>query len=233
MGSDALDRVTVAVIEDLDVVLEGVRRWIADDPGHRAVIVAEGSSVDAVMDAGGRDADVIVLDLDLHGEYVTDRVSELADAGHRVIVYSVHSEPLVVQRVLAAGACAFLDKRAERELFVDVIVNARRDAPFVTPSMAGALLEVPKLSSREREALLHLFQGMDYASIARRMTTPDGEQLSVHTVRQYVDRARGKLAAAGRPCRSAFALVATCIEQGLIRADEIKDYRSEAAGPSA
>jgi len=184
------------------------------------------------MDAGGRDADVIVLDLDLRGEYVTDRVSELSDAGHRVVVFSVHVEPLVVQQVLDAGASAFLDKHTEQQLFVDVIVNARRDSPFVTPSMAGALLGVPSLSNREHEALLHLFQGMDYSSIARRMTTPDGKPISVHTVRQYIDRARAKLAATGRPSKSAFALLANCIEQGLIRPEEIGDYRSDAAGPS-
>ena len=50
---------------------------------------------------------------------VTDRVAELTDAGFRVVVFSVHVKPLIVQAVMDAGACAFLDKRTERDQFVD------------------------------------------------------------------------------------------------------------------
>jgi two-component system, NarL family, nitrate/nitrite response regulator NarL len=82
-----------------------------------------------------------------------------------------------------------------------------------------------RLSGREREVLLYLFQGMDYASIASRLKKPTGEPISALTVKQYVERARAKFAAAGRPSRSNFALLARCIEDGLVRPEEIDDYR--------
>ena len=244
MGAGAVDGIVrVALVEDQDVVIEGVRAWIAADPERRAEIMAHGSSIEAVLAGSGRDADVVVLDLELGdreggGKLVTGRVSGLCDDGYRVVVFSVHVEPLIVQTVLTAGASAFLDKRAERRQFIDTIVAVARDLPIVTPSMAGGMLhttapadrkrqalDTVKLSDRERQALQYWFQGLDHASIARRLTKGDGRQISAATVKQYIERARAKFAASGRPCRSQFALLARCIELGLIRPEEIEDYR--------
>jgi len=232
MGPGTLDRaITVAVVEDTDVVVEGVRAWVENDPQQRARIVAAGRTIEEVLDGEGQAADVLVLDLELDGEMVTDRVAELADAGFVVVVFSVHVKPLVVQSVLDAGAFAFLDKRAEREQFVDIVASAGTHRPIVTPSMAGGMIEAPQLSGREREALLHLFQGMSYTSIAARMQRVDASEntISPVTVKQYINRARAKFAAIGRPCPSNFALLARCIEAGLIRPEEISDYRTTAS----
>jgi len=231
MGSSPLDRpVRIALIEDTDVVIEGVRAWLASDPEGRVSIAATGDSIDAVLAGQGKSADVIVLDLELDGVMVTNRVAELSDLGYRVVVFSVHVKPMVVQAVMDAGACAFLDKRTERDHFVDTIVAVAQDWPYVTPSMAGGLLQGVRLSDRERQALQHLFQGMDQASIARRLRKPDGHPVSVATVKTYIERARAKFAAAGRPCKSNFALLARCVEDGLIRPEEVDDYRPGTTG---
>lgn len=226
MASSPLDRpVSIALVEDTDVVVEGVRAWLAADPRRRVTIIAAGDSIEAVLAGPGESADVVVLDLELDGIMITDRVAELSDLGYRVVAFSVHVKPLVVQAVMNAGACAFLDKRTERAQFVDTIVAVAQDWPYVTPSMAGGLLQGVQLSERERQALQYLFQGMDQASITRRLRKPDGQPVSMTTVKTYIERARAKFAAAGRPCRSQFALLARCVEDGLIRPEEVEDYR--------
>jgi two-component system nitrate/nitrite response regulator NarL len=218
--------VSVALIEDHEVVAAGVRSWLSAD--GRAQVIAVGDSIDEGLAGVGADADVVVLDLALGQEMVTERVAELSDAGHRVVVFSMHSEPLVVRSVMNAGACAFLDKATERDRFVETILTVAHDGAVLTPSMAGGLLvEEVGLSKRQTEVLRYLFQGMSYATIARRLKKDDGTPMSEHTVKQYVERARAKFAAAGRPCRSSFALLARCVEEGLIRPDEVQDY-----GPS-
>lgn len=226
MGSSSLGQpVRIALIEDTDVVVEGVRAWLAADPHGLVTIIATGDSIEAILAGPGRSADVLVLDLELDGVMVTDRVAELSDLGYRVVVFSVHVKPFVVQAVMNAGACAFLDKRTERDHFVDTIVAVAQDQPYVTPSMAGGLLQGVRLSDRERQALQYLFQGMDQASVARRLRKPDGQPVSVTTVKTYIERARAKFAATGRPCKSNYALLARCVEDGLIRPDEVDDYR--------
>lgn len=231
MGASELDRpVTIALVEDQAVAVAGVQKWIADDPAGRVTMVAVGNSVEAALEGEGQTADVVVLDLELRDresgtQMATSRVADLCGMGYRVVVFSMHVEPMIVETVMEAGAAAFLDKNAEQDRFVETIVAVGKDQPIVTPSMAGGLLKSVQLSSRERQSLQYLFQGMTHASIARRLTRPDGEPISATTVKDYLNRARAKFAAAGRPCRSNYALLARCIQLGLIRPEEIEDYR--------
>jgi two-component system, NarL family, nitrate/nitrite response regulator NarL len=221
-GSGAA-RVSVAIVDDHPVVLEGVRSWLSADP--RLEVVATGDNVGAVTAAR---ADVILLDLRLHGRMVVDEVSELSAAGQRVVVYSEHHEPNTILAVLDAGAVAFLAKHEGRDHCVETVLAAAADRPYVPPSLAGAMVgdrrsNRPALSAKEREALLLWFQSMSKASVAKRM------QISEHTVKQYVDRARIKYARAGRPAATKSALLARAIEDGLIRPEEIGTYRSYAS----
>jgi len=230
VGAGEVDEVVrVALVDDRDVVVEGERAWIEADPQRRAVIVGTGETIEEALTGRGVAADVVVLNLDSDGEaggtQATERVRGLCDQGYRVVVFSVHAEPRMVRRVMDAGAAAFLDKRTERAQFVDTIVAIGHDLPFVTPSTAGGMIRPVQLSTREREALRYFFQGMTRASIAQRMRKAGGDPISPDTVKQYIERARAKFAAVDRPCRSNFALLARCIQLGLIRAEEVEDYR--------
>jgi two-component system nitrate/nitrite response regulator NarL len=222
-------RVSVALIDDHGIVAAGARSWL--DADGRAELTADGDNIDEVLSRAGAEVDVVVLDLSLGKDVVTDRVGELSDAGYRVVVFSYRSEPLIVRAVMNAGACAFLDKATEEDRFVDTIVTVAQDGAVITPSMAGGfLVDGAGLSGRQMEVLRYVFQGMSHESIARILQKDDGEPMSKHTVKQYVDRARARFAAAGRPCKSGYALLARCIEEGLIRPDEIGDYRPDWSG---
>ncbi len=227
MGGDALARpVRVAIVDDHPVVVEGVRSWLSDDP--RLVVVAAGDDPGAVLEETGGEVDVLLFDLNLHGRMANDDVARLAQAGYRVVVYSEHVEEDVVLGVLDAGAVAFLAKHEGREHCVATVLAAADDRPYVAPTLAGTMVgdrrpERPALSDKEREALLLWFQSMSKASVARRM------RISEHTVKQYVDRARIKYAKVGRPAASKAALLARAIEDGLVRPDEIREYRSNAS----
>ncbi|MGX7676632.1 response regulator transcription factor [Plantactinospora sp. DSM 117369] len=211
-------RITVAIVDDHPVVIEGIRSWLSTEP--RLAVVATGEDPDQVLAAGQPPADVILLDLRLRGRMAIDKVAELSGAGRRVVVYSEHSDSDTILAVLDAGAVAFLAKQEGREHCVDTVLAAASDRPYVPPALAGAIVGDrrtgrPVLSDKEREALLLWFQSMSKASVARRMN------ISEHTVKQYVDRARIKYARAGRPAATKAALLARAIEDGLVRADEI------------
>nr|MDT0660056.1 response regulator transcription factor [Micromonospora sp. DSM 115978] len=229
MDRDAVARrVTVAVVEDQPVAVQGIRSWIEQDPLRRAEVIASGPTIASVLDGPGRQADVLLLDLELNGVFVTDQVAELCADGRRVIVYSNHDDPKTIMTVTEAGAANFLAKHESGEHCVETIIAVAADRPYVTPSVAGALLaeeqiQRPQLSARERTALLLWFQSMSKSSVASRMG------LSEATVRQYIDRARIKFAKVGRPAPTKTALLARAIEDGLIRADEIGDYQSRAS----
>ncbi|MFE9747174.1 response regulator [Saccharothrix saharensis] len=230
MGTTGLARaITVAVVEDHGVVIDGIRSWIERDPGRRVRMVGSGPDLDEVLAGPGADADVLLVDLNLRGTLIVDRIGELTAAGRKVVVFSAHSEPANVLAVIDAGA-EFLDKDESREHCVETIVAVAGSRPYVTPTSAGAMLgdsrsQRPALSEQERTALLLWFQGMTKSSVGARMG------ISEATVKQYIDRARAKYAAVGRRASTKDALLARAIHDGLIRADEVNGYQSRAWRP--
>jgi DNA-binding NarL/FixJ family response regulator len=110
---------------------------------------------------------------------------------------------------------------------VDTILAAAADRPYVPPQSAGTMAaddraESPTLSEQERTALLLWFQSMSKSAVAARMGIAES------TVRQYIQRARIKYANAGRPAPTRTQLLARAIQDGLIRAEEVIEYRSRA-----
>ncbi len=221
MGQDPLARpVTVAVVDDHQVVLDGIQTWVDRDPRRQIEVAAAGHWIDSVLAGPGRLADVLVLDLGIFGESVVDRVAELAN-GRKVVVFSADTTDDVIRGVLDAGASAYLTKHEGAEHFIDTIVAAASDRPYVPPSLAKAMLgdrgpARPTLSPQERRALRLWFQQPKKYNVAREMG------ISIETVDQYVNRARIKYAAAGRAAPNKAAMVARAIEDGLIRPEEVR-----------
>jgi two-component system, NarL family, nitrate/nitrite response regulator NarL len=220
--------VTAAIIEDHPVVVEGVTSWIGSDPQRRVRLVHVARDLADLASAPGEAAEVIILDLELGGRLITGEIPALARAGRRIVAFSGHSDPAIVMAVLDAGAYAYVAKDEGRDHLVEAVVAAAGDRPYVTRSQAKAILadtqpSRPALSAQERQALLLWFQGMSKESVGRRMS------ISENTVRQYINRARTKYEAAGRPAPSKDALLARAIEDQIITPAEVTLYTSRAA----
>jgi DNA-binding NarL/FixJ family response regulator len=173
-----------------------------------------------VLAGPGAHADVLVLDLGIFGESVVDRIADLA-ADRRVVTFSADITDDTIRAVLDAGASAYLSKHEGSEHFIGAVVAAARDRPYVTPSVAKAMLgdaspSRPRLSAQEQRALRLWFQLPKKHNVAREMG------ISVDTVDQYISRARIKYAAAGRPVPNKAAMVARAIEDGLIRPEDVR-----------
>ncbi|MFC0625404.1 response regulator transcription factor [Kribbella deserti] len=213
--------VTVAIVDDHPVVIEGIQTWLSEEP--RISVVHTGESADVAPGI----ADVLILDLNLHGHLVIGAITTLAAAGQRVIAFSQFTEQRIVLESLEAGACGFVAKNEGRAHLVNAVLAAADDRPYVTPTAAGVLVgdrdaSKPQLSAQERSALLWWFQSMSKASVARRMG------VSVHTVDVYIRRARVKYAQVGRTAPTKADMLARAIEDGLIAPDEITGYESAA-----
>lgn len=225
MGADTLGvTVTVVVIDDHPVVIEGVKAWLAPEP--RVQVVAAGGDIDTLGLEDPHRADVLLLDLNLHGRLVFDEVARLTAQGHRVIVYSQFTDQEVVHSAFNAGAREFIAKDEGPAHLINAVLAVAADEHYVTPAVAGVLVgdqrpNRPKLSERERTALLLWFQSMSKASVAQRM------KISPHTVDMFIRRARRKYAQAGRPAHTKADLLVRALEDDLVRPDQI------AAGPES
>ena len=225
-----MDRVVrVAIVEDHPVVIEGVTSWLNAYPQRRIEVTQVVPDIGTLQPLTRLQADVVILDLELGGRMIMDEISGLAAGGQRIVVFSAHGDPRIIDAVIDAGACAFVAKDEGRDHLFDAVLAVADDRPYVTRSQAKAILADrrpgrPALSGKEHEALLLWFQGMSKASVARRMS------ISENTVRQYIDRARIKYAAAGRPAPTKDALLARAIEDGIIQPAEVALYTSYASG---
>jgi two-component system, NarL family, nitrate/nitrite response regulator NarL len=209
--------VTVAVIDDQDVVLSGVSTWIADDPEERVRIIHSTTSLCGLEAGPAAIADVLVVDLCIAGELVVDRIAELSAAGHRIIVFSQYAEPHLVQRAVMAGARAYVTKecREGRLHLIEAILSVAAGGTYTTPSQAEAMLAAtgadrPRFSAQEVRTMRLWLGGLTRTAVARQMG------ISEHTVKQYLDRARDKYARAGRQARTRLALYREARRDGII-----------------
>lgn len=221
--------VTAAIVDDHPVILDGVRAWLAADARHRVELIHAALTIEDLQAGPGIRADVLIMDLELKHGMVVEQIARLAADGHRIVVFSGHSAPELINRVIEAGASSYLTKDEGPDHLVEAVVAAASDLPYVTPSHAGSILADtrdgrPKLAPKEVEALRLWFQGMSKASVGRRMGVAE------NTVKQYISRVRVKYADVGRPAPTKAAILARALEDGLITLADVRDeYVSAAA----
>jgi len=187
--------VTVATIDDHDVVHAGIEAWCADaHPPIRLVgsFSTPGEFLARYPDDTG-EVDVVLLDLQIDGNRPEfDALGGLCEAGQRVIVYSHLTADEVILTCLDLGAVTYLAKSEGKRHLIDAIHAAHATTPYVGPRMGKALLDDGSLgriglSEREKEVLSCLVKGMSYKLIA------DSCFISIDTVRGHIRNIYEKL----------------------------------------
>lgn len=165
--------------------------------------------------------DVLLLDPqidNLRPNY--DALRHLCVAGQRVVVYTKLSADEIILRCLDFGALGFIVKSEGKRHLIDAIHAAAAAEPYVGPRMASALANDRafgriKLSQREKEVLVAWFQTESKEIVAERLF------IAPTTVRTYLQRARAKYAAVGRPAPTKSALLARAVEDGILSLAEL------------
>jgi two-component system nitrate/nitrite response regulator NarL len=207
--------ITVSVIDDDRMLLDGMVAWLAAEVDLR--VVAAVTTVDELLATERVPADVVVLDLllaDRSEPY--DNVRRLAEQGRKVLVVSV--VPLVRHGVdvVRAGALAYLTKDHRLPVLADAIRQVARGELVHSPELALAWSRddrpgTPKLSEREREVLVSYASGLTLTATARKVGVQPG------TARAYLDRVKAKYCEAGRPTFTKLDLAERVREDGLQR----------------
>jgi DNA-binding NarL/FixJ family response regulator len=179
------DRVRILLADDHPVVRRGVRAILEGEPTFE--IVGEASSGPETMEKV-RELDPLIVILDismptLNGLDVTRQLKrEAPDV--RVLILTMHFAEEVARECLRAGARAYLLKTDTDSDLVAAVRAVRDEKPFLTPQIkdmyyngymectpaapADANGEVPltRLTSREREVVKMLCEGMSNKEVA-------------------------------------------------------------------
>ena len=210
---------TAVVIDDHPAIRAGVVHWLAN-AAPPIEVTASGADVKAAWTEPGDAADVVVFDLQLSG--TTPALSDLrrlADAGRRVVVYSMCSNDIALQ-CLNLGALAYLAKAEGEDHLVEAVRTVADGRSYTPPALAGALAADdgrtrPALSARESQVLIDWFQSESKEFVAQRLG------ISISTVNSHLERIRVKYAQSGRAAPTKAALVARAIQDGIIGVDEL------------
>ncbi|HET8661268.1 MAG TPA: response regulator transcription factor [Micromonosporaceae bacterium] len=210
--------VSVLVLDDHAVFADALQARLSREPDLGPVLVAYSAAQARAVAARARPA-VAVLDLSLDdggsGLDVAVALRETSPDTRVVILTGVESVEDVVTG-LVHGVRAWLPKTIDTDHLVRVIRGVCAGEAWLAPDLLGKVLTdlvahaAPRpdpldgLTSREREVLQHMVNGLTRAEIAQRL------HLSVHTVRTHTQNLLTKLGA-----HSSLESVALALRNGL------------------
>ena len=165
-----MSRPRVLLADDHRIVAEGLERLLAED-FDLVGVVADGH---ALLEAAAKlQPDVVVTDITMPGLNGIEALGRLRKEHPktRVVILTMHRDLAYARRALALGASGYVLKHAAHEELVLAIRSALAGRTFLTPELAGDLLEaagrdpsragdpVASLSQRQREILQLLAEG--------------------------------------------------------------------------
>ncbi|MCX2180738.1 response regulator transcription factor [Streptomyces sp. SKN60] len=210
--------ISVAVVDDDRMLLDGMRSWLGGVPGLR--VVATAATVGELLagtpgSEAGPPSDIVLLDLLLRdGSTPTDNIRRLVATGTRVLMISTVPDRTRIIESVRAGADGYLTKDNDLSTLVAAVQDIVAGHGSHSPELAFACAHDsspsrPSLSPRERQILLDYASGLTLKSAARRAG------ITVHTAKDYLDRVKAKYRQAGRPAYTKIDLARRVREDSL------------------
>jgi DNA-binding NarL/FixJ family response regulator len=172
---------SVLIIDDHPIVLQGCRR-ILEDAGVETVLDAR-DVVSGYRSYRRHRPDVVIIDLAMQGSGLGGlpliRRIRSHDPRTRILVLSMHSDPMIVARALEAGATGYVLKDTSSDEFVKAFDKVRSGSHYLSGDMAVEVAMVrtgvhrnplADLTPRELETLSLLAQGKPYGQIAEELS---------------------------------------------------------------
>lgn len=191
----------VFLVDDHPIVRRGLHFLIGLEPD--LVVCGEADSRSAALEQIPKARpEVVVVDLALKNSSGLELVKDLRERFPKlkVLVFTMHDEPIYAERVLKAGAHGYVTKEEGAEKAVEAIRQVLRGKPYLTGRIAERMLEtmtgfgrsqtagtVESLSDRELEVLGLIGKGLGSSEIARRLN------LSVKTIESHREHIKAKL----------------------------------------
>ncbi len=130
-------RITVFLVDDHPLVRQGLAVML-EQGGFE--VRGEADSIKGTLDHPSLSSvQVVVLDVTLEQASGLDLIPALCHQGLRVLVFSMHEEPAVVRRLLAAGAAGYVTKRETAQSLAEAIRTVAAGGRHISPRAAAAL----------------------------------------------------------------------------------------------
>lgn len=152
-----------------------------EDVGVSEVIEAGDATLGYQLFSGKR-PDIVIVDLGLQdnglGGLELIRRIRADDTNARILVFSMHRDPVIVARALQAGATGYVVKDTSSENFIEAFKKVRVGARYLSDDLAmqvafantpGRQNPLAELTPRELQTLSLLAEGKPYNRIAEEL----------------------------------------------------------------
>ena len=193
------DVIRVMLVDDHEVVREGLRTLISRQPGM-SVAGEAATAAEAIETASRVKPDVVIMDVRLPDGNGVEACRTIREARPetRVIMLTSYADDEAVFASIVAGAAGYLLKQTRGQALVDAVKAVSEGRSLLDPDVTGKVLErvrrgkdedpaLASLTDQERKVLAHLAEGKTNREIGTALF------LSEKTVKNYVSRILDKL----------------------------------------
>jgi two-component system invasion response regulator UvrY len=189
--------ISVFLVDDHSVVREGYRQLLERSSGIRVTGEAATAN-DAYSEFQRLQPDVVVMDISLPGASGIEAMRRMLarEPVAKVLMFSMHEEPIFATRAFQAGALGYVTKASAPDVLVEAVRSVAAGRRYISADMAqalalqsvgGGVAGLDVLSNREFEVMRLLVAGDTVATIADKL------QLSAKTVANHQSAIRQKL----------------------------------------
>jgi DNA-binding NarL/FixJ family response regulator len=196
-----MNKIRALLVDDHTLVRRGLRRVLESD-AEIAVVGECCSGREAIEMVDQVRPHVVVMDIalpELNGFEATRQITKRCE-GTRVLMLSMHGDPIYVRQSLKAGARGYMLKSAEALELIQAVKTVGRGGSFFCPDVSRLMLDqfvgdkpddgeagLGRLTPREREVMQLVAEGLSSKEVATRL------DLGVSTVDTHRKRIMEKL----------------------------------------
>jgi DNA-binding NarL/FixJ family response regulator len=191
--------ITLAIVEDLDEVREGLKQFISLNPEF-IVLDTFQTAEEALYDLPRLNPDIVIMDINLPGMSGIECIRQVKNKTPRTqfMMFTVYENDEKVFEALKAGASGYLLKNTGLLQLIEALQELHGGGSPMSANIARKLVTMFReehkdeeplatLSKRENEILQLLSKGLLYKEISDQLT------ISVGTVRQHIHKIYEKL----------------------------------------
>ena len=191
--------IKVAIVEDNDGIRDSLSILISGSPGFQCIAVFKNSE-DAIEKIPALNVDVILMDINLPNMSGIEctKILKGKNPNLHIIMQTVYENSEMIFESLKAGATGYLLKRTTPVKLLEAVEEAYKGGSPMSSQIARMVVEsfqikpkgknnLPLLTDREEELLLHLSKGYRYKEIADKLF------ISIDTVRSHIRNIYEKL----------------------------------------
>lgn len=199
-----MEKIKVLLVDDHQIVRDGIRALISDDPAIN--IISEASSASELyMKLETYKPQVVLMDINLPDETGIDitRNLKVTHPSVKILILSMHMTEEFVVNAIEAGACGYLPKNTTRKELLEAIKALHKGEDYFNEAISNILIKTyvkkaqssgrekevkhVELTRREREIITLFAQGSSNKEIA------DTLFISVRTVESHKNNIMNKL----------------------------------------